>query len=187
MLVIAGALLHSASVRAHSDDSRSDDSSESLDTLPAGDEQRSALAPPITLPTRQATPPHPVNPWFVRPPFLATAGATSEWTLTLYGFAEADMMRDSTRSFNDGLNNNVLAHIQTQADAYPRFQTSIRNSRLGFKGEAPRFGGIRSSGVLEFDLFGNQPSINAGGGSPGQAPGTGDTTEAAYFNNAALR
>jgi hypothetical protein len=41
--------------------------------------------------------------------------------------------------------------------------------------------------VLEFDLFGNQPSINSGGGSSGQAPGAGNTTEAAYFNNAAFR
>jgi len=32
------------------------------------------------------------------------AGAESEWKLTIYGFAEADFMLDSTRSFNDSLN-----------------------------------------------------------------------------------
>jgi hypothetical protein len=128
-----------------------------------------------------------VNPWFVRPPFVLTAGGGSDWKLTIYGFAEADAMRDSTRSFNDGLNNNVIAHPLTQAGRNPRLQATIRNSRIGFKAETPGFYGIRSSGVLEFDLFGNQPSINSGGGSPGQASGSGATTEAAYFNNAAFR
>jgi hypothetical protein len=128
-----------------------------------------------------------VNPWFVRPPFVLTAGADSDWKLTIYGFAEADAMRDSTRSFNDGLNNGVIAHPTTQAYRNPRLQATIRNSRIGFKAEAPALYGIRASGVLEFDLFGNQPSINSGGGTPGQASGTGATTEAAYFNNAAFR
>ncbi len=86
------------------------------------------------------------------------------------------MMRDSTRSFNDGLNNNVIARQWTQAHDNPRLQFTIRNSRFGFKSEAPAIGGIHSSGVLEFDLFGNQPSINSGGGSSGQAPGAGNTT-----------
>jgi hypothetical protein len=188
MLVVAGGLLHSAFVRAQSDDSRSADSSETRDKLPAVHRQRAeTLTPPITLPTRQETAPNPVNPWFVRPPFLLFTGVTSEWTLTIYGFAEADMMRDSTRSFNDGLNNNVVAHAQTQANAYPRLQSSIRNSRFGIKADAPTVSGIHTSGVLEFDLFGNQSIINSGGGSSGQPPGPGDTTEATYFNNAGLR
>jgi len=188
MLVAAGGLLHSAFVRAQSDDGPAADLSETPDKLPAGDKQRAeTLTPPIVLPTREAVAPNPVNPWFVRPPFLVFTGVKSEWTLTIYGFAEADMMRDSTRSFNDGLNNNVVAHVLTQANAYPRFQSSIRNSRFGLKADAPAFSGIHSSGVLEFDLFGNQPNINSGGGSSGQPPGPGDTTEAAYFNSAGLR
>jgi hypothetical protein len=129
----------------------------------------------------------PTNPWFVRPPVALTTRAAAGWSLSIYGFAEADMMRDSTRSFNDGVNNNVAAHIQTQAAAYPRMQATIRNSRFGFRAGAPSFAGIHSTGVLEFDLFGNQPNINSGGGSSGQAPGPGDTSEGAYFNNAALR
>ena len=152
------------------------------------DEQRSKqLNPPVALPTRETPPPTPVNPWFVRPPFVVTAGASADWKLTIYGFAEGDMIRDSTRSYNDGVNNGVIAHPLTQAYDNPRLQFTIRNSRLGFKAETPVIGGIRATGVLEFDLFGNQPSINGGGGSSGQAPGAGDTTEAAYFNNAAFR
>mgnify|MGYP001237919485 CR=1 FL=1 len=129
----------------------------------------------------------PVDQSFDRPAFVLTAGPKADWKLTIYGFAEGDMMRDSTRSFSDGLNTNVVAHPFTQAYENPRLQFTIRNTRLGFKAEAPAFGGIRTSGVLEFDLFGNQPNINAGGGSPGVAAGSGNTTEGAYFNNAAFR
>jgi hypothetical protein len=150
-------------------------------TVAESAEQRSqALTPPIAPPTQPTISPTLVNPWFVRSPFVLTAGGGSDWRLTIYGFAEADFMLDSTRSFNDSLNNGVVAHIQTQAGDKPRVQATIRNSRLGFKVETPELQGIRSSVLLEFDLFGNQPSINSGGGS-------GATTEAAYFNNAAFR
>jgi hypothetical protein len=146
------------------------------------------LAAPLVPPTPSGiASPTPVNPWFVRRQFVLTAGAASNWSLTIYGFAEADGMWDSTQSFNDGLNNGVIAHPLTQASRYPSFQTTIRNSRIGFKGQAPESHGIRSSGVLELDLFGNQPRIDSGGGSPGVASGPGATTEALYFNNAALR
>jgi hypothetical protein len=178
VLIIGSGLLLGPFARAQSDDEAPATSAE----------QRSLqLTPPIAQPTRQTESPTPVNPWFVRPAFIVTAGPASSWKLTIFGFAEADMMRDSTRSFNDGLNNNVVAHTQTQGGDNPRVQSTIRNSRLGFSATAPPFGGIRSTGFLEFDLFGNQPNINSGGGSSGQAPGPGDTTEAAYFNNAAFR
>ncbi|MEP6652168.1 MAG: hypothetical protein ABJA82_02355 [Myxococcales bacterium] len=129
----------------------------------------------------------PINPWFVRPQFVLTAGADSAWKLGIYGFAEADGIWDSTESFNDGLNNNVIAHPLTQASRNPRFQMTIRNSRLGFRAQAPESHRVRASGVLEFDLFGNQPKIDPGGGAPGVPSGPGATTESAYFNNAGLR
>src|SRR5580658_3670833 len=95
------------------------------------------LAPPVLLSTREIAPPNPVNPWFVRPQLILTAGKAAEWSLTIYGFAEADMIGDSTRSFNNGLNNNVIAHNDTQAGDNTRLQFTIRNSRLGFKAAAP--------------------------------------------------
>jgi hypothetical protein len=146
-----------------------------------------AQTPPISLPAREALPPAPVNPWFFRPPLVLSAGPAADWKLTIYGFAEADGMWDSTESFNDGLNNGVIAHPLTQEGRNSRLQMTIRNSRLGFRGQAPELHGVRASGLLEFDLFGNQPAVNSGGGSPGVASGPGATTEAAYFNNAALR
>jgi hypothetical protein len=154
---------------------------------PAGQPFR-PMAPPTAQPTRPTvSPPPPVNSWFVRRQYVLRADATSDWTLTIFGVAEADGMWDSTESFNDGLNNGVIAHPLTQAGRNPRSQMTIRNSRFGFKAQTPESYGVRSSGVLEFDLFGNQPRIDSGGGSPGQPSGSGATTEAAYFNNAALR
>jgi hypothetical protein len=174
-ILISGSGLLVASA-AHA---QSDDMPPAEPAVPA-EQPSPAPTPPIAPPTQPTIPPTSVNPWFVRPPLVLTAGAESEWKLTIYGFAEADFMLDSTRSFNDSLNNGVVAHIQTQAGEKARLQATIRNSRLGFKVETPELYGIRSSVLLEFDLFGNQPSINSGGGS-------GATTEAAYFNNAALR
>jgi hypothetical protein len=192
-IAVAGLLVASAA-HAQSKDNPSDDKP-SDDKPPASAEVRSQeLTPPIALPTRETVSPTPVNPWFVRPAFVLRAGNAGQWKLTIYGFAEEDTMWDSTRSFNDGLNNNVVADSSPQASGSarqagdnPRLQFTIRNSRLGFKPEAPEIGGIRASGLLEFDMFGNQPSINSGGGAPGQAAGTGNTTEAAFFNNAAPR
>ncbi|MGO9664050.1 MAG: hypothetical protein ACLP66_12165 [Polyangia bacterium] len=192
ILIASSGLLVVSAARAQSKDKASAESAEqpsqeATQPIESAEQTSQGPTPPIALPTRQTISPTPVNPWFVRPPFVLTAGAASDWKLTIYGFAEADGMRDSTRSFNDGLNSNVIAYPLTQAGRNPRFQATIRNSRLGFRAQAPEFGGIRSSGVLEFDLFGNQPSINSGGGSPGVASGPGATTEAAYFNNAAFR
>jgi hypothetical protein len=180
LIVGSGPLLASAA-RAQADDAPPSQSEAQPDPVPT------PLAQPLAQPSQQMPDSGPVNPWFVRPAFVLTAGPEANWKLTIYGFAEADGMWDSTRSFNDGLNNGVIAYPLTQAGRNPRFQTTIRNSRLGFKAQAAESHGIRSSGVLEFDLFGNQPSINSGGGSPGLASGTGATTEGAYFNNAALR
>jgi hypothetical protein len=188
ILTAGSGLLALSPAHAESDDESAAESDErpESDELPTEPVDQRPPGPPIASPNQQALLRVPANPWFVRPPFV-TVGAAFDWRLTIYGFAEADAMRDSTRSFNDGVNNNVVAHVQSQAGDNPRLQTSIRNSRIGLRAEAPPIGGIRSSGVLEFDLFGNQPSINSGGGSSGQPPGPGDTTEAAYFSNAALR
>jgi len=202
ILVVGSVLLRAPAAFAQADDEGPAPEAEtppaaSLEQPPAtsapkppavSEEQRvEGSTPAIAPPTREAVPPTLVNPWFERPAFSVTAGTEAIWKLTVFGFAEADTMWDSTRSFNDGLNSNVVAHVETQAGDNPRLQATIRNSRLGFRIEAPAFASIRSSGLLEFDLFGNQPGINSGGGSPGQPSGPGATTESAYFNNAAFR
>jgi hypothetical protein len=132
------------------------------------------LTPPVSLPVRSAPPENPVNPWFVRPSFDITAGKDSQWKLTIYGFAEFDAMTDSTRSFTDSINSNVLAHAGTQAAADGRTQVTIRNTRFGVTGSVPEIAGIKTTGVFEADFFGYDPN-----------PPT--TSEGGFFNNPTFR
>jgi hypothetical protein len=136
-------------------------------------------APPSMAP---AAPP-PVNPWFVRPIFeVKTGQPDARWALQIYGFAEFDVMNDSTRSFNDGANSNVLQRDGTQGGTNGRTQFTVRNSRLGVKATAPSIGGIKGTGVVEADFFGYDPA-------PFGNPYTGNppNSEAAFWNNPTFR
>ncbi len=146
------------------------------DLQPATNSDRSAeLTAPVNLATREEAPPAAVNPWFIRPSCVVTAGKPGyQWKLTIYGFAEFDVMNDSTRSFADGMNSNVIAHDGTQAGNLGRTQATIRNTRFGFKVAAPTIGGVKGTGVVEGDFFGYDPN-----------PPT--TSEAGFFNNPTFR
>jgi hypothetical protein len=104
-----------------------------------------------------------------------------KWATTLYGFAEADNIYDTTRSLNDLAGGTQIARAQTEAGQNPRFTMGVRNSRIGFRLKAPEVsGGIRTSGQLEMDFLGTQLPV----ANNGQA-GTG--SEAAYFTNPTFR
>jgi hypothetical protein len=147
-------------------------------------------SPPSKVEERQY-PPHPrfsyeqtlpvKNPWFVRPPFEIKSG---EWKLQLYGFAEVDLMNDSTRSFTDGANGAVLAHDGTQAGTLGRTQMTVRNSRIGIKVTAPDFGGVKATGVVEGDFFGYDPNPS---GTATPAGAATPPSEAGFFNNPTWR
>jgi hypothetical protein len=185
ILTIAPALLVASSARAQSEPKENKDNKEKPAETPA--ERSAELTPPIALPTTQTRSPTPVNPWWVRPELRVTAGKDGAWSLVIYGFAELDMLLDSTRSFGDGLNANVIAYPTTQAYQQPRLQFSARDSRLGFKAQAPEIGGVTGDAVIEMDFFANGPTINAGGGAANQAAGSGYTTEGAFFSNPGIR
>ena len=72
-----------------------------------------------------------------------------KWSATLYGFAEADYMFDSTQSYSDLAGSAQVAHPGTYAANNPRSQFSIRNSRVGFRFRAPEYHAIRSSADIE--------------------------------------
>ena len=103
---------------------------------------------------------------------------TSKWNTTMYGFIEGDFIYDSTQSFADLAGNGVVA-----ADGYAaknhRLQFSIRNTRLGFRFNAPDWGEVKSSALLEMDFFGNQP------GNPPAANSL--VSEGGFFNNPGFR
>ena len=63
-----------------------------------------------------------------------------------------------------------------------RIMFSIRNSRLGYRLEAPEYHGISASGLFEMDFLGNQP-----GTPPANQGSTVSQTESAYWNNPTFR
>jgi hypothetical protein len=99
---------------------------------------------------------------------------TARFNGTLYGFAEFDLMYDTTQSFNDSMGNGVIARADGAthlAGTNDRFQMTVRNSRIGFKLTAPEWHKLRATALIEGDFFGNQPPV----------------TEASLFNNGTFR
>jgi hypothetical protein len=106
-----------------------------------------------------------------------------KWATTVYGFVEGDNIFDSTRSFNEGAGNSLVAKGEAYAGQNPRYMVSVRNSRLGFRLKAPEVAGIRASAVLEFDLSGTQTATYV---LP--TPALNDpVSEGNYFSNPIVR
>ena len=105
----------------------------------------------------------PTGSWFDRPALTLTIPQGSQkWSITFYGFVEADYIADSTRSYNDAIGSALVAHSYTYEGTVGRSQFSMRNTRLGFALQSPQIGNLRPSALIEGDFFGNQPSPPAG-------------------------
>jgi hypothetical protein len=116
--------------------------------------------------------------WFWRPRLRAEFGDGPEpWSLTLYGFVEADFIFDSTRSYDDAIGATLVARSDTYEGQVGRTQFSVRNSRLGLLFTSPTIAGVKGSAVLEADFFGN----------PAQEPDSGGSSEEAFFDSPVLR
>jgi hypothetical protein len=117
-------------------------------------------APPVSPQPAPPPPPaaaiaEPVPP----PPALpAKTPLAARWETILYGFAELDVMRDSTQSYGPSSNNTVLARPGTYAGTHPRSQLTANNSQLGLRIAAPEFQHMRATGQVELDFFGAQPT-----------------------------
>jgi len=142
---------------------------------PAPPEPARDPAQPSTEPTAAPTPtappgtgqppPPPAPPESAKPgPAPSPGQVTSKWTMTIYGFAELDIMRDSTQSFGDSPGNGLIFRPDTSPLQYNkgRTQTTARNSRLGVRMSAPETEGMRASGNIEMDFMGNQPTASEG-------------------------
>jgi hypothetical protein len=149
---------------------------------PAPPAAEPAPAPPATEPTVPATPtappgtgqpPQPPAPAESSKPGAAPGPGevTSKWSMTIYGFAEVDLMHDSTQSFTDSPGNGLILRPTGLAYNNGRTQTTARNSRLGVRMSAPEFEGMKSSGNIELDFMGNQPAVS----------------EASFVNNGTFR
>jgi hypothetical protein len=90
-------------------------------------------------------------------PIVVPPGANRK--VLFYGFAEFDIMRDSTQSFaNDGSNNGSVARPNTVPGDNAQSQFTPRNSRLGIKLESSPYHSMTALAQAEMDFYGNQAS-----------------------------
>jgi hypothetical protein len=122
--------------------------------------------------------------WFTRPSYEVSVGKEdAKWKAQIYGFVELDVVNDSTQSFNENQGNDLIARDDTYRGQQGRTQVSARNSRLGMKVTAPKFEGLKTTGVLEFDFMANPGSF----ATTGYPLTPSNLSEASNYNNGAFR
>ncbi len=124
----------------------------------------------------------------------------SKWDMSIYGFLEFDGMSDSTQSFGDSQGNTPILRSDNSRPAYlpvgtnplmapmygashSRLQATARNTRIGFKISPPDVAGVKFTGVLELDFFGNQPATSFSS----QDNGGSATSEGSFLTSATFR
>jgi hypothetical protein len=111
--------------------------------------------PPMVAPA-----PAPAQPVGPSPLESGPQPVMGKWGTTFYGFAEFDAINDSTQSFNDSAGNAPVLKATGNnwyTGSHHRTIFGMRNSRFGFKLNAPEVDHIKASAVLEMDFLGNQP------------------------------
>jgi hypothetical protein len=129
-------------------------------------------APPTSAPP--AAPPNEPQPkpTAAGEPKTETSTVKGKWNPVLYGFVETDFILDTTQSFTDRAGNNPVARNGSYAGDHDRFMISPRNTRIGFRLEAPEMAGIKPTAMIETDFLGSQPPT---------------TSESAVFTSPLLR
>ncbi|MES1172473.1 MAG: hypothetical protein ABUL77_04485 [Bacteroidota bacterium] len=85
-------------------------------------------------------------------------GGRGDWFMSPYGYARFDAIEDSTQSFTDGIQPNLIARVGTYTGDHRRTTFTAKDSRLGLFVGAPTTRGIRSSAQIEFDFYGLAPT-----------------------------
>ena len=122
--------------------------------------------------------------WFDRAPLTVSVGeGKKRWALTFYGFVEADIITDSTRSYDDAMGSSLVARSDTYEGTVGRTQFTTRNTRFGLKFESPEIGGMHPSAVIEGDFFGQAGGATqtSGEGHGGSATPEHDTFTSPTF------
>lgn len=146
----------SASAKKGAADDEDEEEEEEEDAKPAA---ASTGAPKASAEVSLAAPSQgevaPQAPTATRPPVY---GKREDWTIQPYGYARFDAIEDSTQSFEDGIQPNLIARVGTYKGDHRRTIFTARDSRLGVFVGAPEFGGVKSSAQVEFDFYGLVPS-----------------------------
>lgn len=90
-----------------------------------------------------------------RPPVY---GKRSDWFIEPYGYARMDAIGDSTQSFEDGIQPNLIARAGTYRGDHQRITFTARDSRFGIYIAAPELHGVKTHAQLELDFFGLAPT-----------------------------
>ncbi len=140
-------------------------------------ETRSKRKSARSEPSNPTVPTDTENPesWFSRPAVKLELGNDKrQLNLTFYGILQADLIYDTTRSYNEIIGSNLVARGDTYEGTVGRSQASARNSRLGLVVSGSPLAGITPSAVIEGDFRGDvrndqhpEPSENAFYTSPG--------------------
>jgi hypothetical protein len=85
-------------------------------------------------------------------------GKRGDWFIQPYGYARFDAIHDTTQSFEDGIQPNLIARAGTYKGQHRRMNVTARDSRLGIYVGAPDFHGLKTTGQIEFDFFGLPPT-----------------------------
>ncbi len=167
VLVLAG--LHTTSAAAQPAAPTADDEDTDEDVAKPTDKPAAAATDKMSAEAPAAAPtPAPVAVSAETTPAPAESPLTFRnqgWSVGMYGFVELDVMSDSTQSFAENVGNSNIARPNTVAGDNPRNQFSARNSRLGFKLEAPEWDSVKASAVIELDFFGGEPLTTTQGES----------------------
>jgi hypothetical protein len=160
----------SVATRAHAQEA-----AEGRAAPPVAEPESAPAASVVPAPAQPSTKAPSETSWFSRPSMTLSAGeGDNRFSLTLFGFVEADAIVDSTRSYDDAIGSALVARSDTYAGKTGRTQFSMRNTRLGFALESPMVGGIKPIALIEGDFFGHQES----------APGGSEST---FFNSPTYR
>jgi hypothetical protein len=87
-----------------------------------------------------------------------TYGERGDWFFQPYGYARLDAIHDTTQSFDDGIQPNLVARAGTYKGDHRRMNVTARDSRFGVYLGAPTFHGLKTTAQLEFDFFGIPPT-----------------------------
>ena len=75
-----------------------------------------------------------------------------KFSTSIYGFAEGDVIYDSTQGFTDIPGAPLVARPGSYSQNNGQLQFSVRNARLGLRFRAPEYNGIRVSAQFEGDF-----------------------------------
>ena len=138
------------------DEAGNDDKAANADKTDGTDDAaKKPLAAPVHSDDLPAAAPMELGPAPERLPIYGTRG---NWFIVPYGYARVDDIEDSTQSFADGIEPNLIARAGTYKGDHRRNTFTAKDSRLGIFVGAPTYQGIKSSAQIELDFYGLIPT-----------------------------